>query len=155
MTKYAAQTSVSVEKSRAEIETVLRKYGATEFAYMTTMSKALIVFRAHERLVRFTLPLPDQREEKFSFDRRTKRDRRPEQAHRLWEQECRSRWRSLVLVIKAKLEAVQSGIMSFETEFLGNIVLPDNKTVAEHSLPQIRESYRTGAPTLLLGSGKQ
>jgi hypothetical protein len=31
--KYAANTEVSAEKSRAEIETVLRRYGATGFMY--------------------------------------------------------------------------------------------------------------------------
>ena len=33
MTKYAATTDVPAEKSRAEIEATLRRYGATGFAY--------------------------------------------------------------------------------------------------------------------------
>lgn len=33
--QYAKDTSVSVEKSRAEIETTLARYGAESFAYAT------------------------------------------------------------------------------------------------------------------------
>ena len=42
-----------------------------------------------------------------------------------WEQVCRQRWRALLLIIRAKLEAVASGITTLENEFLANIVLPD------------------------------
>ena len=50
----------------------------------------------------------------------------------------------LLLVIKAKLEAVTAGISTIETEFLANIVLPDNTTAGEWMLPQIDRAYRTG-----------
>ena len=36
-----------------------------------------------------------------------------------WEQACRQRWRALLLIIRAKLEAVESGITTLESEFLG------------------------------------
>jgi hypothetical protein len=35
MTRYAADTSVSVEKSRMEIERTLARYGADAFAYFS------------------------------------------------------------------------------------------------------------------------
>ena len=55
-----------------------------------------------------------------------------------YDQACRQRWRALLLVIKAKLEAVTAGISTIETEFLANIVLPDNTIcVGEWMLPQI------------------
>ena len=44
----------------------------------------------------------------------------------------------------AKLEVVASGISTFETEFLGNIVLPDGGTVIEWLSPQIEEAYKSG-----------
>ena len=52
--------------------------------------------------------------------------------------------RALLLVIKAKLEAVTAGISTIETEFLANIVLPDNTTAGEWMLPQIDRAYCTG-----------
>jgi len=33
---YAVGTSVSVEKSRAEIERILKRYGASHFAFMSS-----------------------------------------------------------------------------------------------------------------------
>ena len=64
------------------------------------------------------------------------------------------RWRALLLVIKAKLEAVTAGISTIETEFLANIVLPDNTTAGEWMLPQIDRAYRSGEmPPLLPAAG--
>lgn len=61
------------------------------------------------------------------------------------EQSNRQRWRALALVIKAKLEAVDAGILSFEESFMSNIVLPSGKTVAEEIGPQISAAYSDGA----------
>ena len=62
--------------------------------------------------------------------------------------------RALLLVIKAKLEAVTAGISTIETEFLANIVLPDNTTAGEWMLPQIDRAYCTGEmPPLLPAAG--
>lgn len=44
-------------------------------------------------------------------------------------------------MIKAKLEAVDAGILSFEESFMSNIVLPSGKTVAEEIGPQIEAAY--------------
>jgi hypothetical protein len=52
-------------------------------------------------------------------------------AEKAWEQVTRQRWRALALVIKAKLEAVTSGISTFEAEFLANTMLPDGRTVGD------------------------
>ncbi len=50
--------------------------------------------------------------------------------------------------------AVTAGISTNETEFLANIVLPDNTTAGEWMIPQIDQAYRTGEmPPLLLAAG--
>lgn len=49
MSGYAQDTSVSVERSRAEIETILAKYGAKAFAYMTSETHAVIGFQGWRR----------------------------------------------------------------------------------------------------------
>ncbi len=48
MSQYASQTSVSVEKSRAEIKRILARYGADQFGYARDDPKrvASILFRA-------------------------------------------------------------------------------------------------------------
>ena len=71
-----------------------------------------------------------------------------------WEQACRQRWRALALVIKAKLEAVESGITTFEDEFLAHIVMPDGQTVATHIKPRIAEAYEGGRMLALMPPSK-
>jgi hypothetical protein len=56
----------------------------------------------------------------------------------------RARWRALLLVIKAKLESVESGIATFEEEFMAQIVLPDDQTVGQWVLPEVARIYETG-----------
>lgn len=130
---YAARTDVPVEKSRAEVERTLTRYGAKSFAYFTEESRAIIVFVAHERRIRFDLPLP-------------KGDSKADQ------QVARSRWRALLLCIKAKLEAVESKIETFEEAFLAHVVLPDGMTTWQHAKPAIESAYKTGSmPPLLPG----
>src|SRR5262245_21403787 len=113
MTRFAQNTSVSVEKSRAEIQKMITRYGATSTAFMNGPGRAMILFECKERRVMFNLPLPSQDDKRFHRDGRGAL-RTPQKRYDAWEQACRQRWRALALVIKAKLEAVESGITSFE-----------------------------------------
>lgn len=140
MAKFAENTSVSVEKSRAEIESLIVRYGATSTAFMNAPGRALIMFEASHRRIVFELPLPNIEEKRFERDGRGSR-RSPDKRREVWEQACRQRWRALALVIKAKLEAVESGITSFEDEFLAHIMMPDGQTVGAHVKPTIASWY--------------
>jgi hypothetical protein len=60
------------------------------------------------------------------------------------------RWRCLALVIKAKLEAVESGITTFEDEFLAHIMMPDGQTVGQHVRPNIASAYEQRSMVPLL-----
>jgi hypothetical protein len=92
--------------------------------------------------------MPGKTERRFTHHSRGVRT--PDAALKEWEQAVRQRWRALALVIKAKLEAVESGISEFESEFMANIVLPDGKSVGEWMRPQIAEAYRIGEmPSML------
>ena len=44
MRRYAQETAVSVEKSKAEIETMLNRYGVTAFMSGTNQTEAVIAF---------------------------------------------------------------------------------------------------------------
>lgn len=150
---YAENTRVPAEKSRAEIETILRRYGATEFGYMTSPDAALVGFRANNRVLKFHLPLPMRTEKRFcQYESRGSLYERTEAAaEKLWDQEVRQRWRALALVIKAKLEAVASGITTFEEEFLAHIVMPGTKgqTVGQWLAPRLEEAHKNGKPPAL------
>jgi hypothetical protein len=121
--RYAHRTTVAVERSRAEIEKTVQRYKADQFGTALDIEggRAMIQFRIKTWLVRFILPLPNRN-----------------------EQDQRQRWRALALVIKAKLEAVESSITSFEEEFLPHIVTPDGRTFGEWAVPQLRVMKEQG-----------
>lgn len=150
--QYASQTSVSSDKSRAEIEKTLKRYGAKSFAYGWNESSATIVFDIDDRRIRFTLPLPDSAEHRFTHTA-TGKPRAANSTEEAYEQAVRQSWRALNLVIKAKLEAVAAHIATVEQEFLAYIVDPNtNETVGDIIAPQLKESYRSlpnGKPAML------
>lgn len=152
---FASDTSVSVERTRAEIETTLARYGATSFAYATTPQMAQIAFQAHGRMIVFRLPMPRRDEKRFTHTAAKGLVRTQDESFRAWEQACRSRWRALLLAIKAKLEAVECGISSFEQEFLAFIMVPgDGRTIGDAMVPQLEQMYQERKmPNLLLGMG--
>lgn len=133
-----------------EIERTLTRYGIVERAFIDGIGTASIQFRASDRLVRFVLQLPKPDEKQFAMSPGGKRERTEEARQAAWEQACRQRWRALCLAIKAKLEAVESGIATFEEEFLAYIVLPDNKTVAHHIKPRLAEAYTSKKVPVML-----
>lgn len=151
MSTYAADTSVSPEKSRAEIERTVARYGAGSFAYGwdSEHGMAVVGFKMNGRQIRFTLRIPSVDDPAFHKTPtgrvRTRVQRETEQG-----KAERQRWRALALVVKAKLEAVESGIVTFEEEFAMHMVLPSGRTVAEEVLPAIEEAYATGEVRPLL-----
>jgi diphthamide synthase (EF-2-diphthine--ammonia ligase) len=146
--RYASSTDVSSDKSRSEIERILQRYGADQFMYGWQNDSAVVAFRANDRRVRFILPLPARNNREFTHHSCGMRT--ADAAARAYEQAVRQRWRALALVIKAKLEAVESGISEFEDEFLANIMLPTGETVGEWMKPQVAEAYRVGTMPPLL-----
>lgn len=145
MSRYASDTSVSVDRSRSEIEATLRRYKADQFGYATNARGATVMFTIGGRHIRFGLPLPDPKAREFTHTPSKGQARAPADAEKAWEQACRQRWRALALVIKAKLEAVAAGITTIEDEFLAHTVLPDGTTMGQWAKPQIEEAYRIGA----------
>lgn len=153
MSRYAEGTTVSPERSQAEIAELLRKYGATSFVSGFEDQRAMVAFRAHNRTVRFILDLPAPGDDEFNWTP-TRKERKPDAAAAAYEAEIRRRWRALALAIKAKLEAVATGIASFEDEFLAYTVLPDNTTVGQHVQAEIEAAWKAGhAPARLLQIG--
>ena len=147
VTKYARDTTVPIDRSKVEIERTLQRYGATEFAYGTKPGCAMVGFVLQGRRIRFRLPMRDLNDTSFTKTPTGLR-RSAEAARKEWEQNCRSRWRALALAIKAKLEAVESGIATIEEEFLGYMVLPSGETFAEWAAPQLEQSASKMPPLL-------
>lgn len=148
MSQYAAKTQVPIDRSQAEIRKMLKRYGAGAVGVIESNAGAAVEFSAHDRRIRFVLDMPDPQSHEFTRTP-TGRARSAPEAEKAHDQAIRQRWRALCLVIKAKLEAVESDIVSFESEFLAHTVLPSGRTVVEEVTPQIEAAYSGGEVTPL------
>lgn len=146
-TKYAAGTTVSKVRSREEIENTLKRFGATAFMYGEDEERAMIAFQMRGRHMRMTITYP--KFASFTMTRGNVR-RTPVQMREAREQEIRRLWRSLAMIIKAKLEAVESGVETIEQAFMPHVIMANNQTVGEWLTPQIESMYQSGhMPPLL------
>ena len=149
---YAARTTVSIWQTKADIQDLLSKRGATAFTFADSDSgdAALFGCNMEGRRIQFVLTIP-LREDYAVTPTGRRRDRTGQQKE--WEQACRARWRSLLLFIRAKLAAVDSGITTFDNEFLAHIMLPQGRTVGDWLQPQIEAAYSQGKPPAALTAG--
>lgn len=143
MAKYAEGTSVPIERSQAEINKVLTKFGADQLAQASSQSPPAVLmgFRVKGRLIRFHLPMPEVKSYRGT----------PLQIEKEYNAECRRRWRALLLVLKAKLEAVDSGITTFEQEFYAHTVLPNGMTIFESTNKEVTRALEHGKPPSFTG----
>lgn len=146
---YAEATAVAFEKSISEIVGMVRKAGAGSIAQMEEPDSFVIGFKLADRLVKFTVRFPAL-ETMPEFNGRRERLTTPQRQDRL-EQKKRSLARALMLVIKAKLESVESGIETFEQAFLANVVMANGDTVYERIREPMQIEYDTTKPNLTLG----
>lgn len=145
-------TSVSVERSQAELVGLLKKHGATSHAFGVENGVARVLFVLGERRVRFELrvPQPEDFKKKVPYSVYNGTEWCRKQA----DQAERRRWRALILVVKAKLELIAEGMGTVESEFLAQIVLPDGRLVGDWLGPQLETAYKNGRMPPLLGSGE-
>ena len=115
---FAQHTTVPVEKTRAEIDKLLGRHGATQRGVMQDDEKqrAIVAFAIQGAKYKIEVSL------KVKATRRTERS----------DQVLRTRWRLVLLALKTKLELVALGVSSVEHEFMADMVLPNGKTVQEN-----------------------
>jgi hypothetical protein len=159
---YAATTKISVEQSKTELQYLLSRYGATHVGVFADEigARAVVVFVINDRNYRLEIPMPSLAEVGGALsDKKSKQKKQPtddkmfEWAKVQWDQACRARWRAVTLLVKAKLEMVRIHASTIEHEFLADMVLPGNVTVAtivERDLRAVLE----GSSVRLLGEGK-
>jgi hypothetical protein len=150
---YAEGTTVSVEKSRVEVEKILSRYGATQRGVMLAESMAQIAFVVEGAKYRIDVPLPHRDPDKpppgWHAWEEARRERYRESHH---EQACRERWRAIVLMLKAKLEVISLGLSTVEREFMADMVLPNGRT-ASQCLPDIIRAGLADPGVRQLGGG--
>jgi len=153
---YASGTQVSEERSRIEIERLLRHFGADGFLYAVERRQAKIAFKYGGLCIRFFVHLPLDEELRITP---RGRERKGGALRKAVDQETRRRWRSLGLAIKAKLVAVADAVETFEAAFMPYIVWGrEGKTLGEQVLPRVREMAQlsgTDVPLLTAGPGTE
>lgn len=172
--EFAEDTSVSVPKSKAAIEDLLASHGAEGFQTGWQGSTAtdpgwdVIGFLWKGKQIRFRIDRPKAQWVEVDPKDPTKKVTRTApwamETRSNWrmktgnalvaaiDQKNRQRWRLLYLVVKAKLEAVQSGVVVFEEEFMPFIVTASGQTIGEYILPRLAAA---GAGLLQLEPGRE
>lgn len=156
-------TTVAVDRSQAAIRQLLLKHGAERFAFREGSGHdgrqwAGIEFVHGGHMVRMQVPLKDV--DDGEVRRRQQRARTKTAATiraDLVEQEARRIWRVMHWSLKARLEAVQEAVETFEQAFLAHLVDPSSGgTVWQMVAPAIESgAFQIGGEGLkALGSGE-
>jgi len=135
-----------------EIKRCLQRFGADRVGFIEEPGKAVVMFECQGWAVKYVLPLPDKKDSKFWFTEARNTKRTPENAFKEWEQACKSRWRSLLLSIKADLVAVEDGIAKFDQKFYPFLVLPNGRTIYEETHEGLEETRLLGNSQKLLSA---
>lgn len=149
---YAANTDITPEKTLQDIQKLVRAAGAAKFGYEDSDREIVIRFsmKGLRGLVDicFKVPLPQAADFIYNSIGQRMRDVQAKQSH---ARAVRSTWRALLLVIKAKLEAIDAGIEVLEEAFLPQIVV-ENRTVYEALQPAL-DAYQSGGVRALRAAG--
>jgi hypothetical protein len=150
MRRYAENTQVPISRSRAEIDDILRNWGADaiqwsdDFKHNQVLLRFLWTWEERQYVARFTIALPTAEElGKDAIDNRSGRVS-PGKLQVLMAGRGKQEHRILALWLKAAFNAVDAGIVSAEALFLAFFEGHDGQTVAEVALPRL--------PDLLAGS---
>jgi hypothetical protein len=157
MKAYAEGTSVTVERSRAELDAILNRNGAKQTMIANDDEKcvAVIGFVINGAKFRLELPLPSYAD---TMPAKGKEPQRwwsmGEEARKSWRssrfhQARRERWRAVLLLLKSKLEIVRIGLSSVEREFMADMVLPGGATAYEALSEALRSGLVTGERKML------
>lgn len=141
-------------RTKAEIEHMIQSRGGTDYATFSGQQEAKIAFILQNRQILFVLPLPDRADKKFQWtNHQMPRKRSVAAVTEAWEQACRSKWRALLLAIKAKFESIDAGIETFDEVFMPHIMTPDGQRFGDVALPAIDKAYLDGGVAVLRLAG--
>jgi hypothetical protein len=121
VTRYAEGTTVSVDKSRAEMVATLSRYGVRRFGWDQGDDGDELGFVLNGRTYRLRIERPD---ESVATAPRTPV---ADQIEREW----RRRWRAVAMLLRMKLEFADTGDTTVERELLAYLVTSSGATVGE------------------------
>jgi hypothetical protein len=159
--RYAEGTSVSIGRSRGQIDDLLRAWGCTGTSWTDDWESGVAVLQFRWRraedevyLARFTLRLPSEEQ----LRQRARHERTGKvldtKLAKLRKEAGQQEYRVLFIWLNGAFNAVEAGIVTAETVFLPFLVGNDGRTVAEVALPRMKHLLSAaGAQALLPGPG--
>lgn len=159
MPRYAETTTVRVDKSRNEIDRLLRDWGCDGIRWTDHFAKGQVGLEFlwthddQEYLARFEITLPDDEALRSNARHASSGAFLPAKLAKLKESRGRQEHRLLLLWLKAALNAVDAGIIPAEVLFLPFLVGQDGQTVAQAALPRLRTLLSGGASEMFQLSG--
>jgi len=155
--RFAEGTSVSVGKSRGDIDTLLRRWGVDGIQWTDQFGEGQMtlqfIWKRDDQgyLARFVVVLPTEDELQEEAKHATSGRVLATKLEKLREASGRREMRALLLYLKGCFEAIEDGIVDAERVLLPFLVGKDGKTFAEHALPQLPKLLSGTAQALLPG----
>jgi hypothetical protein len=148
--RYAEETRVPISRSRAEIDRLLREWGADaiqwsdDFRHDRVMLRFLWTWEEQQYVARFTLSLPTAKDLEVKAINMTTRRVSESKMSALMQGRGKVEHRILALWLKAAFNGVAAGIVTAEALFLAFFEGHDGQTMGEVAIPRL--------PVLLHGS---
>ena len=137
MTKrYASRTQVPVIQSQGEIKDLLRSLGVDRIGMADSPTGAFVFFETNTAAYTIRLPVHEGR---MTVAQRKQRER--------------SDWRSVALLVKARVVAIRQGITTLEQEFMAETTMPDGSRLIDHYDDVRRGIEERGGPLQLVHMG--
>ena len=131
MARYAEGTKVSVESSRGEITGILAKHGVQRMGWMGSPEGDQLMFELAGGQYRLNIERPTLEEVRKRYIADGGRWNLVYDEQGKVDAEWRRRWRANVLLLKAKLEFIDSGDTTLDRELMPYRVLSDGRTLEQ------------------------
>lgn len=154
--QYANSTTVPVAKSRAEIDSLLRRWGCDGIRWTDQFREGIVSLEfiwEHESVTyaaRMRIALEDEEAIRGQCWHSTRyQEFLDSKFEKMMASRGKSEHRILLLWLKASFNAVDSGIVKAEALFLPFLMGNDGRTLAEVALPRLPDLLKGGAMKLL------
>lgn len=131
MARYAEGTKVSVESSRGEITGILAKHGVQRMGWMGSPEGDQLMFELAGGQYRLNIERPTLEQVRDRYVAEGGRWNLVYDPQAKVDAEWRRRWRANVLLLKAKLEFIDSGDTTLDRELMPYRVLADGRTLEQ------------------------
>lgn len=130
MSRYANNTSVTVDRSMIQVRQVIIKGGGDGVAIAETVEGAAVRFIFDKKAYKFVIKYPLRSQEDIAYSGNG-RSRTKSQVDSAIENEKKRLWRAMWLYIKAAIEAHNNHLIDLNKSLMSHMLLPSGKTVYE------------------------